>query len=59
MNVKIAMLIAPSEYERLTLDAASSFPIECLLDSVLSGSRDPAAALAADAITRGSDVSGV
>jgi hypothetical protein len=31
MNVKIAMLVAASEYERLTLDVASSSPMECLL----------------------------
>src|SRR5438876_8466930 len=28
MNVKIAMLVAASEYERLTLDAARSSPME-------------------------------
>jgi hypothetical protein len=38
MNVKIAILVAPSEYERLTLDVASSSPMECLLGRVLSRS---------------------
>ena len=31
MNVKVAMLVAASEYERLTLAAARSSPMECLL----------------------------
>jgi hypothetical protein len=31
MNVKIAMLVAASEYERSTLDEATSSPIEWLL----------------------------
>jgi hypothetical protein len=30
MNVKIAMLVPASEYERFTLDAASSSPMEYL-----------------------------
>jgi len=30
MNVKIAMFVPPSKYERLTLAAARSSPIECL-----------------------------
>src|SRR5262245_2997640 len=38
MNVKIAMLVAASEYERLTFDVASSSPMECLLGRVLSRS---------------------
>jgi hypothetical protein len=34
--VKIAMLVAASEYERLTLDVARSSPMECLLGRVFS-----------------------
>jgi hypothetical protein len=39
MNVKIAMLVAPSEYERLTLALASSSPIEHLSLGHLHGDR--------------------
>src|SRR5687767_3320048 len=35
MNVKIAMLVAASEYERSTLDLARSSPTECLHSRVL------------------------
>jgi hypothetical protein len=38
MNVKIAMLVAASEYERLTFDGARSSPMEGLLGRVLSRS---------------------
>jgi glutathione S-transferase len=46
MNVKIAMLVAASEYERLTLDASRSSPMKASsaafthLESQLPGDRD-------------------